>query len=146
MSSADNWLRQAEEQSEQALAEAADLRTVVATTQGTARSADGLVAATVAPGGALVSLQLDDRVMGGTALALQTAIVDTVHRAGADAAAQLEQAIRPIVGDRYDEALKAAGSELPDIPELDAVAARRSAGSRRDEDDLSQENVFGRES
>lgn len=146
MSHADDWLRQAEEQSEQALAEAADLRSVVATTQGTARSADGLVAATVAPGGALMSLQLDDRVMGGTALALQTAIVDTVHRAAADAAARLERAVRPIIGDRYDEAVKAAQSELPDIPELDAVAARRSGGAGHDDDDLSQENVFGRDS
>ncbi len=50
MSSADEWLRSAEEQSAQALEEAADLRTVVSTTRGSARSADGLVSAVVAPG------------------------------------------------------------------------------------------------
>jgi DNA-binding protein YbaB len=118
MSSADEWLRQAEEQSEEALHEAADLRTVVATTRGSARSADGLVAAVVAPGGALVSLELDERVMDRTAMSLQQSIVDTIHRASADAAAQLEAAVRPIVGERYDDAMAAAASEMPDIPEL----------------------------
>lgn len=118
MSSADEWLRQAEEQSEEALHEAADLRTVVATTRGSARSADGLVSAVVAPGGALVSLELDERVMERTALSLQQSIVDTIHRASADAAEQLEAAVRPIVGDRYDDAMAAAQSEVPDIPGL----------------------------
>lgn len=140
MSSAEEWLRQAEEQSEQALEEAADLRTVVATTKGSARSADGLVSAVVAPGGALVSLELDERAMDRTALSLQTSIVETIHRASADAAAQLEHAIRPIVGDRYDEAMKAAQSEMPDIPELAEREDRRLAD---DEDDPSQDNVFG---
>ena len=76
MSSADEWLRHAEEESTQALSEAADLRTVVSTTRGSARSADGLVSAVVAPGGALVSLELDERVMDGTALQLQQSVVD----------------------------------------------------------------------
>lgn len=136
MSSANDWLRQAEERTEEALEQAADLRTVVASTKGSARSADGLVRAVVAPGGALVSLDLDERVMGQTALSLQQSIVDTIQRASADAAAQLEHAVRPIVGDRYDEALKAASSELPEIPGL----PERTRGG--DEDDLSQENLF----
>ena len=38
--------------------------------------------------------------------------MDTIHRASADAAAQLEEAVRPIVGDRYDDALAAAQSEM----------------------------------
>ncbi len=135
MSSADEWLRGAEEQSERALEEAADLRTVVSTTRGSARSADGLVSAVVAPGGALVSLELDERVMTGTALQLQQSVVDTIRRASADAAAQLEAAVRPIVGERYDEALAAAQSEMPDIPGLP---------EREDEDD--QEDLFGRRS
>ncbi len=118
MTSADEWLRQAEEEAGHALEEAADLRTVVATTRGSARSADGLVAAVVAPGGALVSLELDERAVERTALALQQSIVDTIHRASADAAARLEAAVRPIVGDRYDDALAAAQSEVPDIPGL----------------------------
>lgn len=139
MSSADDWLRQAEEQTEAALEQAADLRTVVATTKGSARSGDGLVRAVVAPGGALVSLELDERVMERTALALQQSIVETIQRASADAAAQLEQAVRPIVGDRYDEALKAAGSEMPEIPGL---PDRDRAEAGPDEDDLSQENLF----
>jgi DNA-binding protein YbaB len=139
VSSAEQWLRQMEEQTGEALAEAADLRTVVATTQGRARSADGLVSAVVAPGGALVSLELDERVMSGTAHALQHSIVDTIRRASADAAAQLEQAVRPVIGDRYNQALAAAGAQVPELPELDA---RRPAADDAD-DDLSQENVFG---
>jgi DNA-binding protein YbaB len=139
VSSAEQWLRQLEEQTGEALAEAADLRTVVTTTQGRARSADGLVSAVVAPGGALVSLELDERVMDRTAHALQHAIVDTIRRAGADAAAQLEQAVRPVIGDRYDEALKAAGAQMPELPELDE---HRPLADEAD-DDLSQENVFG---
>ncbi len=136
MSSADEWLRSAEEQSAQALEEAADLRTVVSTTRGSARSADGLVSAVVAPGGALVSLELDERVMSGTALQLQQSVVDTIRRASADAAAQLEAAVRPIVGERYDEALAAAQSEMPDIPGLP-----ERADEEEDGDDL-----FGRRS
>lgn len=124
MSSVDDWLRQAEEQSEEALEEAADLRTVVATTRGSARSGDGLVSAVVAPGGALVSLELDDRVMERTALSLQQSIVDTIQRASADAAERLSAAVRPLVGDRYDEAMAAAQSEMPDIPGLPSRPAQ----------------------
>ena len=141
MSSADDWLRQAEEQSEQALEEAADLRTVVATTRGSARSADGMVTAVVAPGGALVSLELDEQVMSGTAHSLKLSIVDTIQRASANAAAQLEAAVRPIVGDRYDDAMAAAQSEMPELPELDARVGGRAA--HHDDDDLSQDNVYG---
>lgn len=141
MSSADEWLRQAEDDSEQALGEAADLQTVVATTRGSARSADGLVTAVVAPGGALVSLELDEQVMSGTAHALKMSIVDTIRRASADAAAQLEAAVRPIVGDRYDEALAAAQSEMPDMPELTARVGGR--GARQDDEDMSQDNLYG---
>lgn len=136
MSSADEWLRGAEEQSAQALTEAADLRTVVNTTRGSARSADGLVQAVVAPGGALVSLELDERVMDGTALQLQQSVVDTIHRASADAAAQLEAAVRPIVGDRYDDAMAAVQSEVPEIPGL----------PERADDDEDAEDLFGRPS
>jgi len=141
VSSADDWLRQAEEQSEQALEEAADLRTVVATTRGSARSADGMVTAVVAPGGALVSLELDEQVMSGTAHSLKLSIVDTIQRASANAAAQLEAAVRPIVGDRYDDAMAAAQSEMPELPELDARVGGRAA--HHDDDDLSQDNVYG---
>jgi len=140
VSSADEWLRDAEEESERALEEAADLRTVVATTRGSARSADGLVSVVVAPGGALVSLDLDDQVMSGTALSLQQSIVDTIHRASANAAAQLEAAVRPIVGDRYDDAMAAAQSEMPEMPEL---TRRVAAGPAPDDDDLSADNLFG---
>lgn len=118
MSSAEDWLKQAEEQNEAALEEAADLRTVVATTRGHARSGDGLIQATVAPGGALVTLELDDRVMSGTAFSLQQSIVETIRRASQDAAQQLESAVRPIVGDRYEDALAAASSEMPEIEGL----------------------------
>jgi DNA-binding protein YbaB len=136
VTSADNWLRQAEEQSDEALAEAADLRTVVATTRGSARSGDGLVAAVVAPGGALVSLELDERAMERTALSLQQSIVDTIHRASADAAERLSAAVRPLVGDRYDEAMSAAQSEMPDIPGLPSRPAT-------DDDDAADESLFG---
>lgn len=134
MTSADQWLRQAEEQNEQALTQAADLRTAVAGTRGNARSADGLVMAVVAPGGALVSLRLDERAVEQTALSLQQSIVDTIHRASADAAAQLEAAVRPIVGDRYDVALAAAQSEMPEIPGLPEEAH---------EVDHDQDDIFG---
>jgi DNA-binding protein YbaB len=140
VSNAEEWLRQAEEQSERSLAQAADLRTVVADTRGTARSADGLVTAVVAPGGALVSLDFDDRAMEQTALSLKQSIVDTVHRASADAAAQLEAAVRPLVGDRYDMAMAAAQSEMPDIPGLPGRAGNDAGDA--DADDV-EENLFG---
>lgn len=138
MTSADEWLRQAEEQNGRALEQAADLRTAVASARGHARSADGLVTAEVAPGGALVSLRLDERAVEQTALSLQQSIVDTIHRASADAAAQLEAAVRPIVGDdRYEAAMAAAQSEMPDIPGLPARA------DEVDHDEHDDAGIFG---
>lgn len=134
MTSADEWLRHAEEQNEQALGQAADLRTAVTNTRGTARSGDGLVSAVVAPGGALVSLQLDERAIELSALSLQQSIVDTIHRASADAAAQLEAAVRPIVGERYDLAVAAAQSEMPEIQGLPEPA---------DDVDHDEDDIFG---
>jgi DNA-binding protein YbaB len=136
---ADTWLRQAEEDNRNALDRAAELREAVNRTRGTARSADGLVTAVVAPGGALVSLDLDERAVAQSARALQATIVDTIHRASADAAAQLEARIRPVVGDRLDEAMEAVRSEVPEVaglPRRETVAD--------DDEDMSQTGVFGK--
>lgn len=137
MTDADTWLRRAEEDNRSALDRAARLREAVNTTRGTARSADGLVTAVVAPGGALVSLDLDERAVQQSARTLQTAIVDTIHRASADAAAQLEAAIRPVVGDRLDEAMQAVRSEVPEVAGLPDGPAVPD-----DEEDLSQTGVY----
>lgn len=138
MTSAEAWLRQAEEDVRGALEQAADLRDVVNGARGTARSADGLVTAVVAPGGALVSLELDERAVEQSARALQASIVDTIRRAGADAAAQLEAVVRPVVGDRFDEAMAAARSE---VPEVTGLPRRESVPD--DDEDLSQSRLFG---
>jgi DNA-binding protein YbaB len=139
MSNAEDWIRQAEQQNATALKQAEAMREAVTNARGTARSADGSVTAIVAPGGALVSLDLSDRSVDLGAQRLQAAIVETIHRAGADAAAKLESAIRPIVGDRYDEAVKAAQSQMPTVPD-----AEPGRPSEPEDDDMSQEPLFGR--
>ncbi|HEV2778143.1 MAG TPA: YbaB/EbfC family nucleoid-associated protein [Actinophytocola sp.] len=138
MTSAEAWLRRAEQDNQNALDRAAELRDAVNHTRGTARSADGLVTAVVAPGGALVSLELDERAVEQSARALQGAIVDTIQRAAAAAAAQLEAAIRPIVGDRLDDAMSAVRSE---VPEVDGLPHRDQTPD--DDEDLSQRRLFG---
>lgn len=139
MSNAEDWIRKAEQQNTTALKQAEAMREAVTTARGTARSADGTVSAVVAPGGALVSLELSDRSIDLGAQRLQAAIVETIHRASADAAAKLESAIRPIVGDRYDEAVKAAQSQMPTVP-----GTEPSRPSEPEDDDMSQEPLFGR--
>jgi DNA-binding protein YbaB len=122
VTSAEEWLHQAAErqQNDQLLHQAAELQQAVQSARGIARSSDGQVTVVVAPGGALVSLQLDDRAVDRGAQALQAAIMDAVQRATADAAAQLEDLVRPIVDSRLDEARSAAKAEPPptgDLPE-----------------------------
>ncbi|MGH3861071.1 YbaB/EbfC family nucleoid-associated protein [Actinokineospora sp.] len=138
--SAEDWFRQAEEQKNSALAQAEHLREIVATARGVARSGDGAVSAVVAPGGALVSLELSDRSVDLGARRLQSVIVETIHRASADAAAKLESAMRPIIGDRYEEAVKAAQSQIPDVPEAGTVPKTVEP----EDDDMSQDRLFGR--
>jgi DNA-binding protein YbaB len=137
VTSAEEWLQQAQQRNDRLLHQAAELQQAVMSARGTARSSDGQVTVVVAPGGALVSLQLDDRALDRGARALQAAIMDTVQLATADAAAQLEDLVRPIVGSRFDEAVSAAQAE----PAHTAGMPERT-GSVGDDEDLSHDRLF----
>ncbi|SHF26816.1 YbaB/EbfC family nucleoid-associated protein [Streptoalloteichus hindustanus] len=144
MSSADEWLRSAFEENERMLREATTLQEAIGGARGNARSADGMVTATVAPGGALVSLELHERAVEMGSRRLQAAIVETIHRANADAAAKLEEAVRPFVGDRFDDAMAAAQAQVPPVPGLSdrPAAPRPAAAQQSDDDDLSEQTVL----
>lgn len=115
MSEGDDWVRRHTAEAEQMQQQAAQLQNVIATARGNARSADGSVTAVVAPGGALISLHLDERSVQLGARRLEATITETIHRASADAAAQLEAVVRPVIGDRFDEAFKAVQVQEPPV-------------------------------
>ncbi|MCP2257771.1 YbaB/EbfC DNA-binding family protein [Streptoalloteichus tenebrarius] len=143
MSSADEWLRSAFEENERMLQQATTLQEAISGARGTARSADGMVSATVAPGGALVSLDLHERAVEMGSRRLQAAIVETIHRANADAAAKLEELVRPVVGDRFDDAMAAAQAQMPPVPGLpERPAAPRRGAEHAEDDDLSEQTVL----
>ncbi|MCP2169726.1 YbaB/EbfC family nucleoid-associated protein [Goodfellowiella coeruleoviolacea] len=116
MNDPDSWLRASLAENQRRQAQAGELQHAIATARGTARSPDGSVTAVVAPGGALVSLHLEERSVQLGARRLQAVITETIHRANADVAAKLEAAVRPVIGDRYGEALAAVGSPIPNPP------------------------------
>ncbi len=117
---------------------AAAMREAVAGARGTARSADGSVTAVVAPGGALVSLELAERSVALGARQLQALIVDTIHQASADAAAVLAAEMRPLVGDQFDEAVRAAQSLSPEEPD----ELVRPAAAPVEDEDVSDQSVY----
>ncbi|RZQ62039.1 YbaB/EbfC family nucleoid-associated protein [Amycolatopsis suaedae] len=88
--------------SEQA-ARAGELKDKLAELRGSARNADGSVTVTVAPSGALLGLQLSPRAVQRSHTQLQQEILATVRQATQQAAALMEETVRPVLGDRLDQ-------------------------------------------
>ncbi|MFC3449462.1 YbaB/EbfC family nucleoid-associated protein [Amycolatopsis speibonae] len=84
-------------------AKAAELKDKIAGLRGSARNADGTVAVTVAPSGALLGLQLSPKAMNRTHTALQQDILKAIREATQQAAAAMQQTVQPILGDRAEQ-------------------------------------------
>ncbi|HVK24397.1 MAG TPA: YbaB/EbfC family nucleoid-associated protein [Actinokineospora sp.] len=97
-------LRRFEEQA----ARAASLKESIAQLKGSARNGDGSVTVTVAPSGAVLGLQLSPAAMNRSHTQLTQEILGTIRQAQQQAAAKMEETVRPFVGDAQYERFQAA--------------------------------------
>ncbi|PXY27536.1 hypothetical protein BAY60_14075 [Prauserella muralis] len=91
----------------------------IKTLRAQATSPDGSVSVVLAPGGRLEKLDLTQRALELGPQRLATAITQTIQAAHADAAAQTQNAIMPLVGesDAMEFLRDQIGTALPDEPE-----------------------------
>lgn len=151
---------------EEQVANAATVGERIAELTGSGRNADGSVTVTVAPSGAVLGLRLTPEAMKRTHLQLQQEILGVIRQATLQAAGAMEQTVRPLLGDRYDQfraAMNAHGpggpaplgpttpphpANLP-IPEPKTPAPQRRRATRDpalEDDDFSQRGVLRRKS
>jgi DNA-binding protein YbaB len=89
---------------------ATQLRETLKDVRGSGRSPDGAVTVTVAPSGAVLGLQLAPHAMRRTHTALQQEILQVIRQATQHAAAQLEQAVAPLLGDQLGQVRRGLGA------------------------------------
>nr|WP_157233835.1 YbaB/EbfC family nucleoid-associated protein [Kibdelosporangium phytohabitans] len=103
-------------QFEQQAARAAGLKDQIAQLQGSARNSDGSVTVTVAPSGAVLGMQLSPGAMTMTHTQLTQEILGTIRRATQQAAAAVEDTVRPVLGDEmYDQFQDAFRAHAPAV-------------------------------
>ncbi|MEU0882045.1 YbaB/EbfC family nucleoid-associated protein [Lentzea sp. NPDC005914] len=103
---------------------AKQLQEAIKTMRGVGKAPDEGVTVTVAPSGAVLDLRLEPKSMSRSHTALQQAIIGAIRQATANAAAQMEEAAAPLLGERmqqFRDAMGAgAGENLqirPDVPQ-----------------------------
>jgi DNA-binding protein YbaB len=101
-------------------ARAGQLKEKIAELRGQARSGDGSVIVTVAPSGAVLSLQLSPNAMKYSHTQLQQEILATIRAATQQAAQMLQETVVPVLGEqaeRFKEAFNAHSAVvMPDAP------------------------------
>lgn len=161
-------MRQFEEQA----ARAAQLKESIAQLKGSARNTDGSVTVTVAPSGAVLGLNLSPGAMNRSHTQLAQEILGTIRQATQQAAALMEETVRPVLGEenyqRFQDAFRAhapaaeplgpttppPASALPAPPppgappaEFPAPPPARQPRATRppddDDDDFSNGSIFG---
>jgi DNA-binding protein YbaB len=104
---------------EEQAARASALKESIAQLKGSARNGDGSVTVTVAPSGAVLGLQLGPAAMKMSHVQLTQEILGTIRQATQQAAAAMEQLVRPAVGEaqfaQFQEAFRA---HTPDQPPM----------------------------
>lgn len=105
----------------------------------TAHSDDRSVSVTVNPSGGLQDLQLSKGVEGKSAQQLQRLILDTAHKAQAEAGRQVEEAMQPLLGE--SEGMDFLRSQLAREPEADSDASQ--GRPQVDDDDDGDEGFKG---
>ncbi|GLZ40654.1 YbaB/EbfC family nucleoid-associated protein [Actinokineospora sp. NBRC 105648] len=146
-------------------ARAAGLKDRIAELKGSARNTDGSVTVTVAPSGAVLGLALTPAAMNRSHTQLTQEILGAIRQATQQAAALVEETVRPVVGDAYyqqfQDALRAhapavepLGPTTPPPPGSLPVPAASDPGPVRqprpprparpdDDGDFSDESVYG---
>lgn len=122
MASAEAKLQQAMRAFEEQAARAATLKDRIAELKGSARNTDGSVTVTVAPSGAVLGLQLSPEAVRRTHVQLQQEILDTIRRATEQAARAMEETVRPVLGDRYEQFQQALSAHAGPVEPLGPTA------------------------
>lgn len=89
------------------VARAGQVRAAMTQVQGHGRNQDGSVTVTVAPSGAVLGLRLTAEAMKRNHTQLQQEILAAIRQGTLQAAGAMEQAARPLLGERYED-LRAA--------------------------------------
>ena len=105
----DRALRSFQEQA----AKASQLKEKLGELRGQGRSPDGAVSVTVAPSGAVLGLQLSPAAMRRTHVQLQQDIMVAIRQATQQAAAQVQDTVRPLLGDRTEQFEDALNAHVP---------------------------------
>lgn len=105
----DRMLRSFQEQA----AKASQLKEKLGELRGQGRSPDGAVSVTVAPSGAVMGLQLSPAAMRRTHVQLQQDIVAAIRQATQQAAAQVQDTVRPLLGERTEQFQRALNAHAP---------------------------------
>lgn len=116
---------------EQQAAEASQIKDRMSELRGTARSKDGTIEVTVAPSGAVLDLRLESGAVRQSPTALQQSLLDTIRQATQDAAAQMDETVQPLLGDRAEQFKQAFNSHgaQPVTPDSGGDAAESGAGT-----------------
>jgi DNA-binding protein YbaB len=168
MPSAEARFQQAMRAFEEQAARMASLKEQLAGLKGSARNSDGSVTVTVAPSGAVLGLTLSPEAMRRTHTQLQQEILGTIRRATEQAAQAMEDTVRPVIGERYDQFQQALGAHAGPVeplgpttpppaetlpaplpagtnpaPQASATSARSARPSADDDDDYYGNPVYG---
>ncbi|WP_204764024.1 YbaB/EbfC family nucleoid-associated protein [Lentzea nigeriaca] len=115
---------------------AKQLQEAIKTMRGVGKAPDAGVTVTVAPSGAVLDLRLEPKSMGRSHTALQQAIIGAIREATANAAAQMEEAAAPLLGDRMQQFRAAMGANAgenlqirPDAPQPPPPPTEEYGGS-----------------
>ncbi|GAA2989301.1 YbaB/EbfC family nucleoid-associated protein [Actinokineospora diospyrosa] len=154
----DDAFQQSMRRFEEQAAAAAGLRERIGELKGSARNTDGSVTVTVAPSGAVLGLALTPAAMNRSHTQLTQEILGTIRAATQQAAAQVEEVVRPAVGDAYYEQFQAAlrahapavqplGPTPPPepaaLPQPGAAPVRKPRPPVEDDGDFSDETIYG---
>ncbi|QUQ67921.1 YbaB/EbfC family nucleoid-associated protein [Kutzneria sp. CA-103260] len=132
------WLRDYQQDVQNRLARAEQVKEMVNTAIGTARSTDGAVLVTVGPTGALQDLQLSPKADGLTSTQLAQLILRTAREAHRKVADQVAQSVKPLIGD--SEAMSFLESQIPPAEEPAAAQEQPSRPARPAWDDDNDDN------
>ncbi|GAA5171179.1 YbaB/EbfC family nucleoid-associated protein [Amycolatopsis dongchuanensis] len=105
----DRALRSFQEQA----AKAAQLKEKLGELRGQGGSPDGSVSVTVAPSGAVLGLRLSPQAMRKTHVQLQQDIMAAIRQATQQAAARMQETVRPLLGERTEQFQQALNAHVP---------------------------------
>ncbi|MFI9388599.1 YbaB/EbfC family nucleoid-associated protein [Kutzneria sp. NPDC052558] len=126
------WLRDYQQDIQNRLARAEQVKEMVNSATGSSRSADGAVLVTVGPTGALQDLQLSPKADSLSSTQLAQLILRTAREAHRKVAEQMAQSVKPLIGD--SEAMSFLESQIPPAEEPPAAAPERPTRPAWDDD------------